>query len=59
MVTSGEKPAPSTVEDMAAEYHVNRRLAGNWAPRPPIETWPPEARERFEAELERLEREGL
>jgi hypothetical protein len=48
-------PTPSTPEDAAAEYFVNRKLAGNWAPRPPIERWRADQRERFEAELRRLE----
>jgi hypothetical protein len=54
---SGNGPAPSaaTAEDAALEYHVNRRLAGDWAPRPPIERWRPDQRERFLAELRRLE----
>jgi hypothetical protein len=48
------RPAP-TAEDAAFEYFVNRRLCGAFAPRPPVERWSPDQRERFEAELERLE----
>jgi hypothetical protein len=56
--TDTGSPTPATAEDAAQEYFVNRRLAGDWAPRPPIERWHRDQRELFEAELERLERQG-
>ena len=37
------------------EYFVNRRLAGAFAPKPPIERWRPAEREKFLTELARLE----
>jgi hypothetical protein len=49
-------PTPSTPEDAAFEYFVNRGLAGNFAPKPPIQRLRADHRERFTAELERLER---
>jgi hypothetical protein len=52
---NGPAPSPATAEDAAREYHVNRKLAGGFAPRPPVERWRPDQRERFEAELRRLE----
>ena len=48
-------PTPSTAEDAAFEYFMNRVSTGNFAPRPPIERWRPEERERFSIELARLE----
>jgi hypothetical protein len=50
-------PTPATAEDAAFEYHVNRRIMGDWTPRPPIERWRPLEREKFLTELERLEAE--
>jgi hypothetical protein len=41
------------------EYFVNRRLAGAFAPKPPIERWLPDLPKRFEKELKRLEDERL
>lgn len=48
-------PSPSSPEHAAHEYHVNRRIAGDFAPRPPVERWRADQRDRFEAELARLE----
>jgi hypothetical protein len=48
-------PTPLTAEDCALEYFITRRLSGAFAPRPPIERWRADQRERFEAELERLQ----
>jgi hypothetical protein len=48
-------PSPSTAEDAALEYFINRSIAGDWTPRPRVEGWRPDQRERFEAELARLE----
>jgi hypothetical protein len=47
--------SPPTIEDAAFEYFVNRKIAGMFASRPPIERWRPDQPERFEAELARLE----
>jgi hypothetical protein len=49
----------STAEDSALEFFTNRVFIGNRPPRPPIERWRPDQRERFERELERLENERL
>ena len=49
--------SPSTAEDEAAEYFFNRVFMGMFAPRPPVERWRPDQRERFERELARLEDE--
>ncbi|HEY8454190.1 MAG TPA: hypothetical protein VIL34_01235 [Actinopolymorphaceae bacterium] len=50
-------PAPtwSSPEDAAEEYFYGRLLHGPYAPKPPVHKWRREARERFEAELVRLE----
>jgi hypothetical protein len=60
LIGRGDGPAPSAsiAEHAAQEYFVNRRLAGNYARRPPVERWRADLRERFERELERLEREA-
>lgn len=50
----GLGPTPPTAEAAAQEYFHNRASAGNYAPRPPIERWRADQRERFEAELVRL-----
>lgn len=52
---SASAPTPATAEDAAFDYYMNRVGAGNFAPRPPIERWRADQRERFEKELERLE----
>jgi len=53
----GKHLAPhSSAEAAALEYFHTRASAGVYAPRPPIERWSPAQRERFEAELARLER---
>lgn len=52
------RPSPSSPEHAAHEYHVNRRMAGDFAPRPPVERWRADQRERFEAELARLEEQN-
>ncbi|HYJ60442.1 MAG TPA: hypothetical protein VE032_03140 [Actinomycetota bacterium] len=54
----GRAPSPPTAEAAALEYWSNRISFGSFAPRPPIERWRPDQRERFEAELRRLERHG-
>ena len=41
----GRAPSASTAEDAAMEYFVNRVLAGDFAPKPPIERWSPDQRE--------------
>lgn len=51
-------PSAATAEDAAFEYHVNRKMSGIFAPRPPVERWSGEQRKRFEKELERLEKEN-
>lgn len=48
-------PSPSSPEHAAREYHQNRVMAGDFAPRPPVERWRADQRERFEQELARLE----
>lgn len=49
--------AGTTAESIALGYFIDRRLAGDCAPRPPVERWLPDQRKRFEAELKRLEDE--
>jgi hypothetical protein len=49
--------AGNTAESVAFEYFVNRTTAGGYAPRPPIEQWSADQRERFLAELRRLDDE--
>ena len=51
----GVSPSAATAEDAAQEYFYNRGFVGMFAPRPPVERWRPAERERFEAELARLE----
>jgi hypothetical protein len=47
-------PEAATAEDAAQEFHINRKFLGDWAPKPPIQKWRKDQRERFEQELERL-----
>jgi hypothetical protein len=42
------RPTPATAKDAALEYHLNHRLAVDFAPKPPIERWRADQRERFE-----------
>ena len=51
-------PSPSSPEHAAEEFYVNRSTAGDYASKPSIEKWLPDQRERFEAELARLEAEN-
>lgn len=51
----GPAPTPRTAEDAAAEYFFNRVMGGNFAVRPPVERWRRQDRDRFNAELARLE----
>ncbi len=57
--TAATPAGPDSPEAVAQEYHVNRRLAGDWAPRPDLERWASGHRKRFERELARLEDIGL
>ena len=56
-IGTGDGPAPSasTAEDAAFEYVHNRATFGDWTPRPPIQRWRADQRERFEVEPRRLE----
>lgn len=49
------KPGANTAEAAASEFFHNRATMGSYALRPPIHRWSADQRERFEAELERLE----
>jgi hypothetical protein len=48
-------PSSPTAEAAAFEFHVGRKVFGDWASKPPINRWRPDQRKRFEAELKRLE----
>lgn len=51
----GRAPTPNSAEAAAFEYFHNRASLGNYAPRPTIQKWRADDRERFLAELRRLE----
>ena len=51
----GPAPGPGTAEDAALEYFHERATAGVWAPMPLIHRWSAGDRERFIAELKRLD----
>jgi hypothetical protein len=48
-IGTGDGPAPSasTAEDAAFESFHNRATSGDWTPRPPIQRWRADQRERF------------
>jgi hypothetical protein len=52
------KPGASSPEHAAAEFFDNRVSVGSYALKPPIHRWAKDQRERFEKELERLEKEN-
>jgi hypothetical protein len=49
------KPGASSPEHAAAEFFHNRATMGSYTLRPPVHKWAKDQRERFEAELARLE----
>ena len=53
------KPSANSPEAAAQEFFTNRQLMGDFTPRPAIERWIQDQRERFEAEMRRLEAERV
>lgn len=58
VVSAHERQIEAAKEDAAA-FFISQRLAGGWAPRPDLASWPSDYRQAFEDELARLEADRL